>query len=247
MHKPVRKSPSRLSRVRHYAQTARAAVRSLRQRLPQPGKRALRRATHWTLHSTLGVVISIVLIFLAAHLWLPTLAERKGEVESYISAARGKPGGAEPGRPGPPPRAPPADADFSQLLLSQKELIIENGELLWLDRRSGAEQESLSVRRVYLDLRNDGDRHRLEVRADFPRDLCACCRVTPDIRGNPFRDKAWRGELGVQARALSIPGLPRILRERLPPGLAGRFDLGLTSQWRDARPKTGAGREVGRA
>src|SRR4030066_186890 len=91
MHKPGRKSPSRLSRVRHYAQTARAAVRSLRQRLPQPGKRAWRRATHWTLHSTLGVVISIVLIFLAAHLWLPTLAERKGEIESYISAALGNP------------------------------------------------------------------------------------------------------------------------------------------------------------
>ena len=314
MHKPVRKSPSRLSRVRHYAQTARAAVRSLRQRLPQPVKRALRRATHWTLHSTLGVVISIVLIFLAAHLWLPTLAERKGEIESYISAALGNPvtlgtldtywDGLNPGVRVQGLRVQsaatgqqairlkelrlslgwwplltgrieinslvlvepsltverqadgrlrisgleagaataPADTDFSQLLLSQKELIIENGELLWLDRRSGAEQESLSVRRVYLDLRNDGDRHRLEFRADFPRDLCADCRVNADIRGNPFRDKAWRGELGVQARALSIPGLPRILRERLPPGLAGRFDLGLTSQWRDARPKTVEGR-----
>jgi uncharacterized protein YhdP len=36
--------------------------------------------------------------------------------------------------------------------------------------------------------------------------------------------------------------LPRILREPLPPGLAGRFDLRLTSQWRDARPETVEGR-----
>ena len=91
MHKPVRKSQSHVTRFKHYAQTARSAVRSLRQRLPPPVKRALRRATHWTLHSTLGVLISIVLIFVAAHLWLPTLAERKGEIESYISAELGNP------------------------------------------------------------------------------------------------------------------------------------------------------------
>jgi len=314
MHKPVRKSPSRLTRFKHAAQTARGAVRSLRQRLPLPVKRALRRATHWTLHSTLVVVTVIVLIFLAAHLWLPTLAGRKGEIETYISTTLGNPvtlgtldtywDGLNPGvrvqglrvqsattgqqairlkemrlslgwwplltgrieinslvlvEPrltlerqadgqlrisGLEAAATPTstDADFSQLLLSQKQMVIENGELMWLDRRAGAEEESLSVKRVYLDLRNDGDRHRLEFRADFPRDLCVDCRVSADIRGNPFRETSWRGEIGVQARALSVSGLPRILRAPLPPGLAGRFDLGLTSQWRDARPETVEGR-----
>ena len=314
MHKPVRKSLSRFARLKHTVRTARGAVRSLRQRLPPPVKRALRRATHWTLHSTLGVLISIVLIFVAAHLWLPTLAERKGEIESYISAALGNPvtlstldtywDGLNPGvrvqglrvqsattgqqairlkelrlslgwwplltgrieinslvlvEPsltverqadgrlrisGLEATATPTstDTDFSQLLLSQKEMVIENGELMWLDRRAGAEQESLSVRRVHLSLRNDGDRHQLEFHADFPRDLCADCRISADILGNPFLETSWRGEIKVQARALSLRGLPRVLREPLPPGLAGRFDLGLTSQWRDARPEVVEGR-----
>ena len=314
MHKPVHKSPSHLVRLRHIVQTARKAVRSWRQRLPQPVKRIVRRATHWTLHSTLGVVISVVLVFSAAHLWLPTLAERKGEIESYISATLGNPvtlsaldtywDGLNPGMrvrglrvqsaatgqqairlkemrlslgwwplltgrieinslvlvepsltverqpdgrlriSGLETAATPTstDTDFTQLLLSQKEMIIENGELRWLDRRAGVDAESLSVKRVYIDLRNDGDRHRLEFRADFPRDLCADCRVSADIRGNPFREATWRGEIGVQARALSLHGLPRIVREPLPPGLAGRFDLRLTSQWRNARPEAVEGR-----
>jgi len=277
-------------------------------------KRALRRTTRWTLHSILGVLISIVLIFVMAYLWLPVLADRKDEIESYISGTLGNPvtlsrldtywDGLNPGvrvqglrvqsattgqqairlkelrlslgwwalltgrieinslvlvEPsltverradgrlrisGLDAAATPAstDTDFSQLLLSQKEMVIENGELLWLDRRSGAEDEPFSVRRVYLELRSDGDRHQLAFRADFPRDLCASCRVSADIRGNPFRDASWRGEIGVQARALSVNGLPRILRELLPPGLAGRFDLSLTSQWRDARPELVEGR-----
>src|SRR4030067_689316 len=195
-----------------------------------------------------------------ALLWLPTLAERKEEIESYISAALGNPvtlgtldtywDGLNPGVRVQGLRVQsaatgqqairlkelrlslgwwplltgrieinslvlvepsltverqadgrlrisgleagaataPADTDFSQLLLSQKELIIENGSPLWLGRRSGAGEEKRAVRRVYLDLRNDGDRHRLEFRADFPRDLCADCRVHADIRGNPLRD-----------------------------------------------------------
>ncbi len=309
MHKPVRKSSSRLSRFKHTARTARGVVRSWRQRLPLPVKRALRRVTHWTLHSTLGVLIAIALIFLVAHLWLPTLAERKSEIELYISTELGNPvmlgtldtywDGLNPGvrvqelrvqSAGTGQQAAhlkelrlslawwpllsgriainslvlvepslaverqadgrlrvsgldtaamaPGDTDISHLLLSQKEIVIENGELLWLDRRAGMQDERLSVRRVYLELRNDGNRHQIEFRADFPDDLCVDCRVNADIRGNPFRETSWRGEIGVRARTLSISGLPRILRARLPPGLAGRFDLNLTSQWRDARPET---------
>ncbi len=91
MHKPARKSKSLVAWIRHHVQTARTAVLSLHQRMPQPVKRALRRTTHWTLHSTLGVVISVVLIFVAAHLWLPTLADRKEEIETYISVTLGQP------------------------------------------------------------------------------------------------------------------------------------------------------------
>ena len=310
MYKPARKSQTRFARFMHGVQTARRAVLSLHQRLPQPVQRALWRTTHWTLHSTLGVVIAIALIFLAAHLWLPTLSERKDEIESYISAALGNPStldtldtywdGLNPGvrvkglrvhfaatgaqamqlkelrlslawwplltgrieinslvlvepnlaierQPDGRLRVSgfetgavtaPADTDFSRLLLSQKEMIIENGTLLWLDRHATGENERFPVRGVYLDLHNDGERHRLQFRADFPKDLCASCRLSADIRGNPFRETSWRGEIGVRARALSISGLPRSLRALLPPGLTGRFDLDLDSRWRDARPKT---------
>jgi uncharacterized protein (TIGR02099 family) len=310
MHKPARKAQSRVARFRHYTQTARGAVLSLYQRLPQPVKHVVRRTTHWTLHSTLGVVISVVLIFVAAHLWLPTLAERKGEIETYISVALGNPStldtldtywdGLNPGvrvkglrvqsadtglqairlkelrlslawwplltgrleinslvlvepileverRPDgrlrvsgieTGPEAAQGDTDFSQLLLLQKEMVIENGTLLWLDRRTNGVDERFSVRRVYLELLSDGDRHRLQFRADFPKDLCADCRLSADIRGNPFRESSWRGEIGARARALSINGMPRILRAALPPGLTGRFDLDLNSQWRNARPET---------
>ncbi len=108
---------------------------------------------------------------------------------------------------------------------------------LWLDRHTNGEDERYSVRRVFLELYNDGNRHRLEFRADFPHDLCADCRLRADIRGNPFRETSWRGEIGVRARSLSINRLPRILRAPLPSGLAGRFDLDLNSQWRNAQPE----------
>lgn len=346
MSKSADKPKTHLARIRRGVQAAGTALRTLRQRMPARLKRVLRRTTHWTLHSILGVLISVVLIFVAAHLWLPTLSERKGEIESYISSALGNPvtlgaldtywDGLNPGVRvlGLGVRATAtgqqtirlkemrlslswlalltgrieinslvlvepslmierqldgrfriggidvADAggttntDLSALLRSQKEMIIENGELTWLDRlaaadnsrvagstppktapvnRAGsqplrtareaaAETERFSVRGVYLDLRNNGNRHRLDVRADFPPDLCADCRISADLRGNPLLDHPWRGEIGVQARALNLQGLPRRLREALPAGLAGRFDLRLTSQWRDNRPAAVEGR-----
>ena len=91
MHKPAAKPKTRTAWVKHSVQTARAALHALRQRIPTPLRRVLRRTTHWTLHSMLGVLIAIVLIFVAAHLWLPTLADRKGEIESYVSATLGQP------------------------------------------------------------------------------------------------------------------------------------------------------------
>jgi uncharacterized protein (TIGR02099 family) len=330
MHPSAPKSPTLVARLRHQMQSARRVIRAWRQRLPLPVKRVLRRATHWTLHSTLGVVIAVVLIFVAAHLWLPTLAEHKSEIESYISSTIGSPvtlgtldtywDGLNPGvriqglrvqsattgqqairlkemrlslawwplltgrieinnlvlvepsltvtrqadgrlRIGgleSSSSATPGDTDFSLLLRSQKEVIIENGELLWLDRRAaangardgqgatlpgdGVTEERFPIRRVHLDLRNDGNRHRLEFRADFPHNLCADCRLSADIHGNPLLDKSWHGEIDVQARALSMQGLPRLLRDALPPGLAGRFDLRLTSQWRDDQPQLVEGR-----
>ncbi|MCK7582134.1 MAG: hypothetical protein MZV65_45385 [Chromatiales bacterium] len=70
---------------------ARTAVRRVRQRLPRPVKRLVRRGTRYSLHAVNGVLIAVVLLFVAAYLWLPTLAGRKGEIETYVSQAVGNP------------------------------------------------------------------------------------------------------------------------------------------------------------
>ena len=314
MPAPTRKSKKLAARLKLRAQAARQALSALRQRVPAPVKRALRRTTHWTLHSMLGVLITVGLIFGAAYLWLPLLGERKAEIETYLSSTVGNPvtldmldtywDGLNPGvrvqGVGVKSRATgeqafrlkelrlslswlalltgrleinslrlvepsltverlpdgkirvsgldssalsaTEDADFSNLLLAQKEVIIENGELLWLDRRVGEKADRLLVKRVALTLRNDGDRHYLQFRADFPGDVCKDCQVSASVRGNPVHDPAWRGKIEVQARAVSVQGLPLILRDLLPAGVEGRFDVNLTSQWRAARPEAIEGR-----
>ena len=315
MHKPAAKSKTRAARLKHGMQTARNALHAWRLRLPSPVKHALRRIAHWTLHSTLGVAITIALLFAATYLWLPSLlTERKVEIESYLSRKAGNPvtlGTLDPfwvglnpgarvqdfrmdsaatGRPaislkearlsfawgplftgrivinslvlvepslaverradgslrvsGIETAAVPAagDTDFLKFLLAPNELVIEGGELQWVDRRAGAQDERLSVKGVALRLRNNGDRHQLDFRADFPHDLCVECRLRADLRGDPEQASSWRGEIGVTARALSLRDLPRVLRERLPTGLDGRFDLKLESRWRNSHPEKIEGR-----
>ena len=92
MAQPTRKSKLTATRMKQQALALRQALRALRQRLPSPVKRALRRTTKWTLHSILGVLISVAFIFAAAYVWLPTLLiERKAEIESYLSGTLGNP------------------------------------------------------------------------------------------------------------------------------------------------------------
>jgi uncharacterized protein (TIGR02099 family) len=315
-HKPGRKraSPSGLKRLMDGAVRLRSVIRRLRQRLPKSVKRALRRTTRWSLHGVLGVLISLVIIFVAARLWLPTVVEHKYEIEAYLSSTAGNPvrlgtleaywDGLNPGvrvqgfridyastgrpalflkevrltlswrplltgrieigsltlvepsltverRPdgsmrvtGLESQSVPEQPEESVIdwLLQQREMVIENGELLWLDRlsaagdRTGAAEERLKVTRVNITLRNDGNRHRLDFQADFPRRLCAACRLSADVTGQPFRGNDWNGELAVLARGLSVEALPRILASRLPAGVAGRVDVRLTSRWRNGRP-----------
>lgn len=310
MPQPTRKFKLTATRLKQQALALRQGLRALRQRLPSSVKRALRRTTKWTLHSILGVLISVALIFTAAYVWLPTLLiERKTEIESYLSATLRNPvtlGELSPNWDGLNPGVrvqglrvqsattseqafrlkemrisiswfalltgrieinslvlvepsltverqadgqlrisgldasvvPAAeDTDISNLLLAQKEMIIENGELLWLDRRAGENADRLFVRQVALTLHNNGNWHRLNFRADFPPALCKECQVSATVRGNPMHDPSWRGEINVRARELTVRGLPIILRDLLPSGLEGRFDLDLASRWDNARPE----------
>ena len=311
----ARKSKLSATRMKQQVLALRQSLRALRQRMPSPVKRALRRTTKWTLHSILGVLISVALIFAAAYVWLPTLLiERKVEIESYLSATLRNPvtlGELSPNWDGLNPGVrvqglrvqsattgeqafrlkemrisiswfalltgrieinrlvlvepsltverqadgvlrvsgldasvvPAADdTDISNLLLAQKEMIIENGELQWVDRRVGENADRLFVRQVALTLHNNGDWHRFNFRADFPPGLCKECQVSASVRGNPVHDPSWTGEIKVRARELSVRGLPIILRDLLPAGLEGRFDLNLASRWDGARPEAIEGR-----
>lgn len=320
-HKPPRRrSPAAaLRRAAQAWAAARAAVRRLRQRLPPPVKLLLRRTTRWTLHSFLGVLIALVLIFVAARVWLPTLAERKAEIESYLTATVGNRvafdslatywDGLNPGvraqgfrvysKTGREPavglrevrlslawwpllrgsiainslvlveprlaveRQPdgrlrvtgieveglqdPAQQDFSDWLFEQREMVIENGELEWVDHAPPpgapkAAPERLSVQHVYATLRNDGDRHRFDLRAAFPKALCGDCRLSADLTGHPLRDEHWHGTIALQAQDLTLAALPRALRAQLPEGLDGRFSVRLDSRWRDGLPEAIDGR-----
>lgn len=290
-------------------ESARAAVRRWRLRLPVPVRRVLRRVTRWSLHSVLGVMLTIVSLFVAARLWLPTLVENKTDIERFLTNAVSSPvhldridafwdNKLNPGVrvqgfridsrvPGVTavrlrevrlslawwalltgrieinslvlvepsltiehledgryrltgldlPAPDPAQEDFSDWLLRQRRMEIENGHLVWVDHPSpGVAEERLDITHVNASLLNDGDRHRLDLRATFPETLCGSCRVTADVRGNPLRAADWSGDLTVRAQQLSLSTLPRILQARLPDGLDGRINARLESHWKDGRP-----------
>lgn len=77
--------------IGRFALTVRQHASVLRARLPVRVKRAIRHVTHWSMHSVLGVLITVVLLFVIAYWWLPTLGERKGEIESLLSSEIGSP------------------------------------------------------------------------------------------------------------------------------------------------------------
>jgi uncharacterized protein (TIGR02099 family) len=283
----------------------------LRLRLPPRLQRELPRLrrlapplARWAWYASAALLVLLALTFTLARLWLPGVAERKADIETYLSRTSGHPirlaqvaaywDGLYPGlrlhglevyaadRPRPAirlselrlsvallpliwgevriknlvlvrprlalerlpdaryriggfdPVAPDeqaGDEGFVGWLFRQGGLVIEDGELQWFDHRDP--QTALHLTHVNLDLRNDGSRHRLGLRATFPSDLCRACSLAADIRGDPFASHEWGGEIYLQAQ-----GLPRLVREQLPDSLRGRFSLELWSDWRAGRART---------
>ncbi|MDH4134136.1 MAG: AsmA family protein, partial [Gammaproteobacteria bacterium] len=80
-----------VTRAGHFVATVRQQAGVLRARLPSRVKRLIRRTTHVSLHSILGVLLAIALVFVLAWWWLPVLGERKGEIESLVSSEIGSP------------------------------------------------------------------------------------------------------------------------------------------------------------
>ena len=121
--------------------------------------------------------------------------------------------------------------DFLHWLSRQGRIAIIDGELAWRDRR--APGLPLHLSKVNLTLRNNGERHRLELNAVFPPALCRECSLTLDITGNPLEATDWGGKIDLRAAELNIEALPHIARERLPAALAGRFDVRLQTRWKN--------------
>jgi len=69
----------------------RIRTHELRQRLPSPVKRIIRRIGRITAGSMAWIGVGIVVLFVIAHFWLPTLANKKSEIEQYLSQAIGNP------------------------------------------------------------------------------------------------------------------------------------------------------------
>lgn len=125
--------------------------------------------------------------------------------------------------------------NFLHWLFRQNRLAIIDGDLEWRDRR--APGPPLHLSKANLTLRNNGERHRLELNAVFPPALCRECSLTFDITGNPLEASEWGGEIDLRAGGLNIEALPQIARERLPVALAGRVDVHLRTQWKQGAPQ----------
>lgn len=128
--------------------------------------------------------------------------------------------------------SPAEQSGFMQWLFAQRELVIENGELLWLDHKRDAAR--LTLTQVNLSLRNSADHHQLGVQALFPASLCESCSFIADVNGNPLTDVDWAGKIFVEAVGLNIDQLPPIIREILPDEFRGRFSLRLWSEWKNS-------------
>jgi uncharacterized protein (TIGR02099 family) len=128
---------------------------------------------------------------------------------------------------------------FLAWLFRQHRVVIEDGELTWLDHLEP--NRSIQLKRVNATLRNDGDRHRLAFDAAFPQDICRRCAFVVDLRGNPLTDPVWDGSLYGKTESVDIAQLPRVLREHLAERLRGRFTAELWSEWKEARPTSVTG------
>ncbi|MHB8454280.1 MAG: YhdP family protein [Acidiferrobacterales bacterium] len=123
---------------------------------------------------------------------------------------------------------------FLPWLFQQNDVAVEDGEMQWVDHTSA--EAPLRLSRVNLSLRNSGNRHHLQMTADFPPSMCQTCAFTATVTGDPLTQNDWHGEIDVQAEGLSTYALPKIVREKLPIGFDGRFDVRLSSEWDDGVP-----------
>ena len=84
--------------------------------------------------------------------------------------------------------------DFSDWLLSQREIVIRNASLSWEDEMRAAPRLQLSG--VTFVLRNSGDLHRFALRAQAPAALASALDVRGELRGGSIEQlQDWTGRL----------------------------------------------------
>lgn len=84
--------------------------------------------------------------------------------------------------------------DFSDWLLSQREIVIRNASLSWEDGRRAAPRLKFSG--VTLALHNTGEVHRFALRAHTDNDLASALDVRGELRGGSFEQiQDWTGRL----------------------------------------------------
>ena len=129
---------------------------------------------------------------------------------------------------------PGGGAGFLPWLFEQNDVAVKDGRAEWIDYMSG--EPPLQLSHVNLSLRNSGNRHRLQVNADFPPAMCRKCSFLADVTGNPLSESRWHGNIDVQAEGLDTYALPKIIRSKLPAGIDGRFNVNVASRWKNDVP-----------
>lgn len=114
--------------------------------------------------------------------------------------------------------------------LSQNRLALKQSNIILYDRKN---DDRLSFRDVELELRNDGERHRLNGFVHLPESIGRELRVAVDITGNLLQGKAWSGLFYLKTEQLR----PREWLQQIDwKGSAirdGVFDLELWSSWKE--------------
>lgn len=133
-----------------------------------------------------------------------------------------------------------AQAELTPLpLFSQARLRLLDSELRWENRRLGLPPLTLSG--LEGELANDGERHRLYLRATQVGTEPGVLEVRGAFRGLPDQPKDWRGDLYLQGRDLALAPLVDPL---LTPGMAlgGAAELEIWSHWGPGGPLEANGR-----
>ncbi|MEQ6340070.1 MAG: TIGR02099 family protein [Gammaproteobacteria bacterium] len=121
---------------------------------------------------------------------------------------------------------------LQQWLLSQSYLVVKNSQVHWRDMSTGRERNFTGVN---LDLRNDGQRHRLSGAVVLPAGLGNKITFALDLTGNVFQANAWSGRGYVDGAGVN---LGQWLDGHEAMGLTagkGIADVKLWAEWQHAR------------